>query len=134
MRTRARSTFQVVSWDEHPYHEGDGEPRLTRATVTKTLHGDLEGQALVEYLMVHRSDGTATFVGIERVTGTLGGRSGSFVLEHRGTFEGGTARAMCRIITDSGTGELTGLEGEASFEATGREAPFTLDYEFSGRK
>jgi len=131
MSAKANSTFEITNWDEKPYHEGGGDPRLTRATVTKVFRGELEGDATVEYLMVHRTDGTATFVGIERVEGTLNGKSGSFVLEHLGTFEHGTAKASCRVITGSGTGELTGLQGEGSFEAQGREAPFDLEYEFT---
>jgi hypothetical protein len=131
MSTKANSTFEVTNWDEKPYHESDGGPRLTRATVTKVFRGELEGDATVEYLMVHRTNGTATFVGIERVEGTLGGKPGSFVLEHLGTFEQGTAKANCRVITGSGTGELTGLQGEGSFEARGREAPFDLEYDFT---
>ena len=129
MGTRASATFEVTNWDEKPFNEIDGGPKLTRATVTKTFRGDLEGDAIVEYLMVHRTDGTATFVGVERVSGKLGGRSGSFVLEHQGSFESGTAKATCRVIPGAGTGELTGLRGEGSFEAAHREAPFVLDYE-----
>jgi hypothetical protein len=131
MGKRANATFAVTNWDEKPYDEVDGGPRLTRAAVTKVFSGELEGNATVEYLMVHRSDGTATFVGVERVTGTLGGKTGSFVLEHRGTFEKATAKAMCRVVAGSGTAELAGLHGEGSFAAVGREAPFTLDYELA---
>ena len=98
MGTRASATFQVSSWDEKPFNEIDGGPKLTRASVTKTFGGDLEGESTVEYLMVHRADGTADFVGVERVSGSLHGRSGSFVLEHRGSFEGGTAKATCRVV------------------------------------
>lgn len=58
MSTHASATFEVTNWEEKPFHEKEGEPKLTRATVTKTFHGDLEGDATVEYLMVHRVDGT----------------------------------------------------------------------------
>ena len=131
MSTRASATFQVTNWDEKPYHEEKGEPKLTRATVTKTFRGELEGESVVEYLMVHQAEGTAAFVGMEHVKGKLGGKSGTFVLEHRGTYVGGTARAVCRIVPGSGTGELARLQGEGGFAARGREAPFALDYEFA---
>jgi len=131
MSSRASATFQVTNWDEKPYHEGEGEPKLTRATVTKTFTGDLEGEGVVEYLMVHQAAGTAAFVGMERVTGKLGERAGTFVLEHRGTYLDGTARAVCRIVPGSGTGELVGLKGEGGFAARGREAPFALDYDLA---
>ena len=131
MSTRASATFEVTNWDEKPYDEVEGGPKLSRATVTKVFRGDIEGSATVEYLMVHRPDGTASFVGIERISGKLGGKSGSFVHEHLGTFEGGTAKATCRVVSGSGTGELTVLQGKGSFEAEGMKAPFALEYEFA---
>ena len=129
MSKRATATFQVTNWDEQPFSEIDGGPKLTRATVTKSYHGDIEGAGILEYLMIHRDDGTASFVGLERVTGSLGDRSGSFVLQHTGTFEGGTAKATCTVVPGSGTGDLSSLRGEANFAAEGREAPITLDYD-----
>jgi len=129
MSTRASARFQVVNWDETSYHEAAGEPKLTRATVTKTFTGDLEGKSVVEYLMMYRPDGAAAFVGVERVEGKLAGREGTFVLEHRGTYEEGTARAVCRVLPGSGTGALGGLSGEGGFAARGTEAPFSLDYD-----
>ena len=130
MSKRAKATFEVASWDEQPFGEVDGGPGLTRVTVTKSFHGDIEGEGALEYLMVYRDDGSASFVGLERVIGRLGDRSGSFVLQHTGTFEGGTAKATCAVVLGSGTGDLNGLRGEASFAAQGRKAPITLDYDF----
>ena len=130
MSKRATATFEIATWDEQPFGEVDGGPRLTRVTVTKSFHGDIEGEGALEYLMVHREDGSASFVGLERVIGRLGDRSGSFVLQHTGTFEGGTAKATCVVVLGSGTGDLDGLRGEASFAAQGRQAPITLDYDF----
>ena len=132
MGMQASSTFQVTNWDEKPFNEMAGGPKLTRATVTKVFRGELEGDATVEYLMVYRGDGTAAFIGVERVIGKLKGKPGSFVLEHEGSFEDGKAKATCRIVTGTGTGELAGLQGEGSFEAEGKEAPFALDYELGG--
>ena len=122
MSTKATATFQVTNWEEKPVKETAGGPRLTRATVTKIFRGELEGDATVEYLMVHRPDGTAAFVGVEHVIGKLAGRPGSFVLEHEGTFENGLAKATCRVVAGTGTGKLAGLEGKGSFEAEGKFA------------
>lgn len=131
MSERARATFQVKGWDEKPYSETGEGLRLTRATVTKTFSGDIEGEGSVEYLMVHRADGSADFVGHELVVGRIGDRSGSFVLQHRGTFDGGTAKATWLVVPGSGTGELSGLRGEGGFEsAHAEEYAITLDYEF----
>ena len=130
MHTTANARFAITKWDEKPYGEGEGQPRLTRATVTKTLTGDIEGESHVEYLMMYRGDGSASFVGLERVVGRVGERSGSFVLERRGSFEGGRARESYRVVPGSGTGELASLRGEgASDVGHGMEHPFTLSYD-----
>jgi hypothetical protein len=130
MKKKAQATFQVKGWDENPYHESEGGPKLTRATVQTAYQGDIEGEGAVEYLMVHRTDGTANFVGMERIEGRLGGRSGSFVLQHEGTFEAGTAKTRWSVVPGSGTGELEGLRGDGGFAAEhAQEFPVTLDYE-----
>ena len=67
MKKSANARFAINNWDERPYSEGQDLPRLTRASVTKTFTGDIEGEGQVEYLMMYRSDGSATFVGLERV-------------------------------------------------------------------
>ena len=86
MKRTANARFAIKSWDEKPYSEGQDLPRLTRATVAKTFTGDIEGEGQVEYLMMYRSDGSATFVGLERVVGRIAGKSGSFVLQRTGVF------------------------------------------------
>ena len=131
MSTHATATFEVKSWDEKPYDEMDGAPKLTRASITKSFEGDIEGEATLEYLMVHRDDGSANFVGLERIVGRLGDRSGSFVLQHSGTFEGGTAKATWFVVPGSGTGDMRGLRGEGGF-ASGHADSYliTLDYDF----
>ena len=131
MKNRANATFKLDSWDEKPYDEIEGAPKLTRVKVTKTYHGDIEGESTLEYLMMYRQDGTASFVGLERVVGSLGGRSGTFVLQHKGTFEGGKAKVDCFVVSDSGTGELRGLRGEGGFAAGHAEQhSVTLDFDF----
>jgi hypothetical protein len=126
----ANARFAIKTWNEKPYSEAQSLPKLTRATVTKTYTGDLEGEGNVEYLMVYRADGTATFVGLERVTGRLGGRSGGFVLQRAGVFEGGQAKETYSVVPGSSTEALLGLRGEGrSAVGHGLEHPFTLDYE-----
>jgi len=130
MKERANGRFAIKSWDEKPYSEGPGLPKLTRATVTKTFTGDIEGEGHVEYLMMYRSDGSATFLGLERISGRIGGRAGSFVLERIGVFEGGQAKETYSVIPGSATGNLLGLAGSGtSAVGHGMEHPFVLDYE-----
>lgn len=130
MKQTANARFAIKSWDEKAYSEGQDLPKLTRASVTKTFTGDIEGEGLVEYLMMYRSDGSATFVGVERVIGRIGANSGTFVLQRTGVFEGGQAKESYSVIPGSATGQLRGLCGEGSSAVGhGTEHPFTLDYE-----
>lgn len=130
MSKTANARFAIKSWDEKPYSEGHDLPKLTRASVSKTFTGDLEGEGAVEYLMMYRSDGTAAFVGLERIVGRIGGKSGSFVLQRTGTFEGGEAKESYTVVPGSGTGELAGLRGNGSSAVGhGMEHPFTLTYD-----
>ena len=79
-----KATFKILSWDEEPFDEPDDGPKLTRAHIRKSFHGDLTGTGNLMYLMTHFQDGNATFLGFEKVVGALHGRSGSFVLQtHR---------------------------------------------------
>jgi len=130
MKNLANSRFAIKSWDEKPYSEGQDLPKLTRAAVAKTFTGDIEGEGHVEYLMMYCIDGSATFVGLERVVGHLAGKAGSFVLQRTGTFEDGVATESYVVIAGSGTGELRGLRGEGeSAVGHGTEHPLTLTYE-----
>ena len=130
MKNIANSRFTITGWDEKPYGEGPDLPKLTRASVTRVFTGDIAGQGHVEYLMMYRSDGSATFVGLERVVGRIGGRTGSFVLQRTGAFEGGQAKESYSVVPGSATGELEGLRGDgATALGHGTEYPFTLNYE-----
>ena len=125
------ATFTLKSWDEKPYDEIEGLPKLTRVSATKSYQGDIEGEGKVEYLMMYSADGSATFIGLERVVGSVGGHTGSFVLQHTGRFENGIAKAVLKVVSGSGTEGLHGLQGSGEF-AVGHNPPFemTLDYDF----
>ena len=131
MRKEAKATFGIKTWDEKPYNELEGAPKLTRVTATKSYQGDIEGEGKLEYLMMYRSTASASFMGLERVTGSVGGRSGSFVLQHSGSFEDGVAKVTLSVVRGSGTGDLRGMKGEGGF-SVGHQPPYamTLDYGF----
>ncbi len=82
--------IQVKTYIPTPYDEPPDGPKLVRISVTETFSGDVEGEGTVEFLQAIRSDGSASFVGIERVVGKISGRSGSFVLQDAGTLVGKT--------------------------------------------
>ena len=132
MKHVANSRFTIKSWDEKPYSEGQDLPKLTRAAVTKTFTGEIAGEGHVEYLMMYRSDGSASFVGLERIVGRLGGRTGSFVLQRTGVFENGQAKESYSVVPGSATGELKGLRGDGSSAlGHGTEYAFSLDYDLA---
>lgn len=131
MKQSANARFAITNWDEKPWSEDPDQPRLTRASVARTFTGDIEGQGQVEYLMMYRGDGSASFVGLERFVGRLAGKAGTFVLQRTGAFESGQAKESFSVIPGSGTGELRGLRGDGtSAVGHGTEHPFMLSYEF----
>jgi hypothetical protein len=72
MSIHATAFFTIKSWHENPYDEMEGMPKLTRATVTKRLEGDIEAEGISESLMVYGDDGSANFVSLERIVGGIG--------------------------------------------------------------
>jgi hypothetical protein len=131
MSTRAIGTFKIAGWDEKPYAEIEGGRKLTRASVKQAFSGDVEGDGTVEWLMCYRPDQTADFVGLQRIVGQIGGRSGSIVLlQTDGTFDGKEARGRLSVVPGAGTEDLAELRGSGEFRAPhGGEATVTLDYE-----
>jgi hypothetical protein len=131
MRTHATGTFDGTSWNEMSFSEVEGGAKLTRASVTNTFQGDIEGEGTLEYLLIYRDDGSCSFIGAERVVGRVGDRSGSFVLQHSGIFEGGAAKGSWSVVPGTATGDLRGLRGDGGYVAThGTPASCTLTYDF----
>jgi hypothetical protein len=127
--TTANATFTVQGWDEQTFEERD-PGKLTIASVQQAVSGDIEGSSDVRWVMAYTADDAAEFVGVQSVTGSLGGRTGSFVLRSVGTFDGKTAAGEVTVVAGSGTGDLAGLSGTGSFNAPmGGEASITLDYQ-----
>jgi hypothetical protein len=117
MTHEIQTTFTVDDWNERPVLEADGTSKVTQATVAKTYTGGVEGSSTTEWLMAYADDGTASFVGLERITGRVGDDDGSVVLRHVGTFEDGAAVAELEVVAGSGTGALTGVRGGGDFRA-----------------
>src|SRR5690242_19106176 len=132
MATQARSTFRVKSWDEQTSSEVDGHLKITHANVVFSYTGDVEGESAMQYLMLYRDDGAAAVIGLERIIGRLGGRSGSFVLQHRGGYADGVASGEFEVVEGSASGELAGLRGHGTAIARkDGSTEFTLDYELA---
>jgi hypothetical protein len=125
---KATGSFQLSSWNEETYNQGQAN-KMTLAAVEQNFSGDITDKGAVRWLMAYRADGTARFVGMQQVDGTLAGRRGSFVLETAGDFDGQRAGWTATVIPGSGSDELAGLEGAGSFGAEhGPEATYEIDY------
>ena len=132
MSTHATGTFAIKKWDEQPYHESGDGAKMTSAHVSFLYHGDIEGESVMEYLMSYRPDGTGVYIGLERIAGSIGGRAGSFVLQHTGTFASDGVTGTYLVVSDSGTSDLGGLRGGGNLSISGAGPyPFTLDYDFA---
>jgi len=132
MSVEAKCSFQITGWDEKTYQEIGGAAKLSNAKVTQSYSGDIEGTSSVEYLMSYTTQGTANFVGIERVSGAVAGKTGTFVIQHVGSFSEGKAHSSWSIVEGSGTEGLASLRGEGSFVAShGEPAQASFKYSFS---
>ena len=130
-RTRASAVITVHKYEPAAYDQPAEGPVLTRIHVEESFSGDITGDGVVEFLQAARADGAASFVGIERVTGTVGGREGTFLLQDAGTVAGDVVSGDWFVIPGSGTGKLAGLRGEGGFRAAlGESAQVHLDYWF----
>jgi hypothetical protein len=130
-KTHATGRIDVKTYEPQAYEEIDDGPNLVEIHVRETFSGDIEGEGVVRFLQAVRKDGSASFVGIERMTGRVEGRTGSFLLQDAGTLEGTTVKGEWFVIPGSGTGELRGLRGEGGFTAElGQHASIGLDYWF----
>jgi hypothetical protein len=112
---RITGTFTLDSWEQDDVDVRDGTG-IAKAHVTKTLSGDLVGTSTADLLLAGTQEGSRAYCGFERITGTIAGRTGSFVLRH--TAEGDAAGGWLtwQILPGSGTGELAGVLGEGQID------------------
>jgi hypothetical protein len=124
MSRHIEARFQIASWDETPFEDGDESTKLTEALVAKRYEGDILGTSTTKWLMAYAPDKTALFVGVEHITGTIGGKDGGIVLIHDGEYRDGVASAELRVA--SGTDGLAQVAGTGKFRADPAGA-MTLD-------
>ncbi|HEY3842879.1 MAG TPA: DUF3224 domain-containing protein [Acidimicrobiales bacterium] len=117
MPAHLSATFDVTSWDETPFEERASLPRLTRAVVTKAYSGDIEGSSITQWLMAYRGDTSATFVGLERITGHIGSKEGTLVVQHVGTYADGEAKASLSVVEGANSDGLQSATGSGDFLA-----------------
>ena len=124
---RAKGTFEVKL---NPQDEGAGAP-VGRMTIDKQFQGDLVGASKGQMLMASSESekGSAGYVAIEKVTGTLNGRDGTFYLQHDATMNRGAGELNIVVLPDSGTDQLTGLRGTMNIIIDAGKHSYEFDYE-----
>jgi hypothetical protein len=137
---RCITHFDVLSWDEEPYDEPIEGPRLARAAVKKSFDGEMTGDSTAELLMCQANaanyEAGAGYVASERFIGSIGERSGAFVMQHGGVTGGGAEeKSFGHIVPGSGRGEFSGLHGTVEFrrDDDGRHT-LILEYDFASSR
>lgn len=128
--TRAQAKITVHSSEASPFDQ-TVSPVLIELHLSETFTGDIAGESTVRALQLQRTDKSASMVSMQRFSGTLGGRQGTFVLQGSEIVENGMIHAKWSVVPGSGTGALSGLRGEGGFEGRfGQKSDGTLDYWF----
>ena len=128
MTKRASGTFEVKIVPQAP-EATVGDPTVGRLALDKQFSGDLEAASKGQMLAVRTEiQGSAGYVAMERVTGTLHGQSGSFALQHSGTMTRGAPQLSVTVVPDSGTGQLAGIAGTMIITVEGGKHSYDLDY------
>ena len=123
---QANGSFEVTLT---PEPDSVGET-LGRMRIDKTFSGDLTGNSEGTMLAAHGSvKGSAGYVALEEVKGTLAGRTGSFVLQHSGTMDRGAPTQSVTVVPDSGTGELAGIRGRMTILQKDGAHAYEFEYE-----
>ena len=127
MTKHASGTFEVKLNPE--VDDNIGDPTVSRMSIDKQFHGDLEGTSTGQMLAAGTEiPGSAGYVAIERVRGRLGVRSGTFALQHSGTMTRGAAQLTITVVPDSGTGQLVGLWGKMKINIVEGKHYYQFEY------
>lgn len=123
MTKQATGTFEVKTTPQSAKDDVPG-----RMSIDKQFHGDLEATSEGEMLAAQTVEGSAGYVAMERVSGTLHGRKGTFILQHSGTMTRGKPQLSVTVVPDSGTEELLGLNGKMEIEIAEGKHSYTFEY------
>ncbi len=127
---KVSGTFEVSLKPLDTYAQGADGVDLGRMSIDKTFRGELEATSQGEMLSaITGVDGSAGYVAIEQVTGSLSGRRGSFVLQHFGIMDKGADRRILEVVPGSASGELAGLRGRMAIDAADGEHSYEFDYQ-----
>jgi hypothetical protein len=128
--SHASGTFDVKLTPE--LDAGIGDPTISRMSIEKHFHGDLQGGSRGQMLAAGTDvKGSAGYVAIERIVGILSGRKGAFALQHSGTMTRGVPQLSITVVPDSGTDELAGLTGQMTINIVEGKHLYEFEYTLS---
>ena len=128
----ARGTFDVKV-TQQPQDDSAGGP-FSRLFLDKKFHGELSATSKGQMLAAGTGvEGSGAYVALEHVTGTLNGKKGSFILQHKGTMRKGVYELSVTVVPDSGTDELAGMAGQMKIIIEGGKHSYELDYTLAGK-
>lgn len=134
MSTHASGTFEVKMSPQPADKDEQEGGAVGRMLLDKQFHGDLEATSRGQMLAVRTAvEGSAGYVALEEVTGTLRGRSGTFVLQHSGLMTRGVPELSITVVPDSGTGQLEGLAGKMNINVAGGAHSYEFEYTLGER-
>ncbi|WP_084963139.1 DUF3224 domain-containing protein [Thermoactinospora rubra] len=130
----AKGTFDVHDWTPQPPLADHDGISVAHVTLRKTFHGDLTGSSVVHMTIATTPvEDSRSYVAVERVTGTLDGREGTFLLQHSAAMDRGEQTLRISVVPDSGTGELAGLRGVMDIHiAPDGGHSYTFDHNLEG--
>jgi hypothetical protein len=130
-KRRATGRTDVKAHVPTPFDETADGPSLVEVELPETFSGDIAGESTVRVIQAAHEDGSMSFVGLQRVRASVGGRTGSFLLRPSGTVIDKETNATWFVVPGSGTGDLKGLRGDGGFKGQlGEQGSFWLDYYF----
>lgn len=128
MTSHASGKFEVTT-ETHSEHKAEGAS-LARMSLSQHYHGGLEGSSTGEMLSATSAvEGSAGYVAMTRFSGSLDGRSGTFIFQHNGTMARGSGRQSFTVVPDSGTGQLAGLAGTLAVK--NKDGKYFYDFEYT---
>ncbi len=129
MSATAKGTF-TVKLAPQPHVDGVGDAAIGRLSIDKSFEGDLVATSLGQMIAFRSSvEGSANYSAIEKVSGALAGRKGTFVLQHTGVMNRGAASLLITVAPDSGTDALVGLTGKMNITIVEKQHSYEFEYE-----
>lgn len=131
MTLTASAVFHITDGYEESFSKNENGQKLTTGKFFIFYEGEISGESVLMELKNYQNDKKATIYGLERFSGAIAGKKGSFVIEHTGSLENGLITSVRKIVAGSATNELTGLRGEAVFNSgEAKEFHLNLNYAF----